>query len=577
MTVGVAFATQPMFVIATAVLVVMAIGALVRLADRMPASNFEILAVVVGIPVLTFLNRFGYVSWDDTAHWIPNALYLYVNNDVPRDLIAPLHSGHPGYPYAMAMFTYLASTLAGGFLAQGDAMLGILGCIALAAILLEFSPVGQLQDEPFVTRLAVGLSAFVFITILNPAFHSSFSSVGMAEASTSITLAAIGLVLLRIIGRDPTAPLDTSRAKRADWHLMLQSTALALLFVQIKQVNIYVLLLIMGGTVIALLRAGQWNRKYLFLPLALLAPLFVRFIWNHYVEMHIGGNDFQAQPFSAWRLDLMAPLLLAMGEDAFKHPGLFLGFAVVLAAAVSIFRRGLKSSLDCLVVATAVTIVGYQCFLLAAYVGSNFTEIEISRAASYYRYSTHIGYLTWAICWLALPWIFSQARRWRSIAFMDRPLLPILRSAGPVILAIVFIIRPSLLVPAPRPVVCFNRTLAGQVAKALPPGSNLLIANHFSNSGLYLSFQNLAFGFEEARSGRFHGAIAVAPDDRPLQLDDVAPDIRSVLFVPAPVLVAERFHGRNGEPALLVTREAGGDWRRHALTLPLEFDGIAGR
>ena len=98
-------------------------------------SPFWLLALFPGIVILTGVNLAGISGWDDFSHWVPNALYLFHNDGVPRLTMAAAHSVWPSYPYAIPFLTYLASLLAGGFLMQGGAMFNFLLLLAFAAML----------------------------------------------------------------------------------------------------------------------------------------------------------------------------------------------------------------------------------------------------------------------------------------------------------------------------------------------------------------------------------------------------------------------------------------------------------
>ena len=259
-------------------------------------SPFWLLALFPGIVILTGVNLAGISGWDDFSHWVPNALYLFHNDGVPRLTMAAAHSVWPSYPYAIPFLTYLASLLAGGFLMQGGAMFNFLLLLAFAAMLArtklptpDAEPSGPFAGGTTLNVRTFGLTglALLVTTLANPSFNASFTMTNEGDTSTMILVGGLGLLLWQLI--------DALRQKMSgvvrDFTVQIALTATAL--VLIKQVDFILLGLLVFAFLVVAWKNQILKRALLQLPFMLALPLILHLIWRHFVDVEMSGVGFQ--------------------------------------------------------------------------------------------------------------------------------------------------------------------------------------------------------------------------------------------------------------------------------------------
>src|SRR5208283_3604422 len=191
---------------AAIILAVLMVGAIWHVAKRgYFIAPFWLLALFPGVVILAAINLAGISGWDDFSHWVPNALYLFHNDDVPSHAIPSHNSVWPSYPYAIPFLTYLASLLAGGFLMQGGAMFNFMLLLAFADMLAQ-TALPKCNAEPSTRNTSldlptIGLTglAFVLTTLANPSFNASFTITNEGDTSTMILVGVLGLLLWELI------------------------------------------------------------------------------------------------------------------------------------------------------------------------------------------------------------------------------------------------------------------------------------------------------------------------------------------------------------------------------------------
>jgi hypothetical protein len=375
------------------------------------SSPFWLLALFPGLVILTALNLLGLSGWDDFSHWVPNALYIFHYNGVPGLAMPATHSAWPSYPYAVPFITYLASNLAGGFLMQGAAMFNFLLLLAFAAMLVQTSE--KSEPETRINWRSVGLAALalLLVTLANPSFNASFTMTNEGDTSIMILVGALGLLLWQMIG----ALGLKSGSKARDIALQAALTAMALVLV--KQVGVYLLgLLSFAFLVVAgknkVLKSAMKN-----LPLILVPALVMHFVWQHYVDKSMGGMGFGVRPLALWRFDLVGSVLKSMWHEIVKNNGLSaITFLTIVVGTLSLFRPA--TPIRNFALLSAIVCSGYLAFLFVSYIGSTFSEAEIRRAASFYRYSTHIGLLGITFLWFAIPPIWINLKEKNKLPFL---------------------------------------------------------------------------------------------------------------------------------------------------------------
>lgn len=383
--------------------------------------------VFLTAPLLMHLVFFQPEGWDDFSHWLPNALYLFKHGTFPRYDSGDVYSYWPGYPYALALITASTSWLAGNFAECCGSLLNLMLIVLLAAFVAGKmagrlgNPAALIARQRWVPSACFTASITLVFLLAALTFNRFIIINSNAEVATSVVLA-----FLFYCGGDFIA----DRPNRTLHGLVL--ALLAVLFVQIKQVNFYLLLLAMGS-----LWLCAKNKSQLLLPLALavLPALLVQLGWEGYKRVHMPGRAFSLFG-KAWHGDSAGFMLNSMAQQVQQNSGFFallLGL-VVLACASACTAKAKKggSRFSLLLRGFALTTLGYYGFLCLAYLGSNFTEAEVRDATGFIRYASHLGFTALMLLLLGF------ARLLRRAAVQDKrnghpPLAkpdPLLRLAG---------------------------------------------------------------------------------------------------------------------------------------------------
>ena len=393
----------------------MLLAAIPAVTKRYFNSPFWCLAIVPGLFILVAINVLGIAAWDDFSHWVPNALYLWQYDDVPGKDLPISYSFWPGYPYAVPFLTYLASHLAGGFLVEGGAMVNFLLILAFAAMLTEVGHPPFQEGRISLTSIGWLCFALLTVTLLNPSFNASFTMTNQGDTSTMVAVAALGLMFWNLI----EAVVQKDRA--AKQKLLIQILLVSTLLLLIKQSNLALLVLL----IIGFLMASWKNRvmKQVVLPVFLVftVAFLFRCVWQYHVDTELAGNGKGLNPIHAWRWDLLGPILNAMGNEALRKSGCFGLILLAGIYGVANLVRTPDRTRDFAIIAGIVG-GGYVIFLMICYVGGAFHEGEARKAASFYRYATHVGLLNIALIWIAAPrfWAWLQDRTKYSLAFWSK-------------------------------------------------------------------------------------------------------------------------------------------------------------
>ncbi len=388
------------------IIAVLMFGAIWRVATRgYFVAPYWLLALFPGVVILTAVNLAGISGWDDFSHWVPNAIYLFHNDGVPNPASPALNSALPSYPYAIPFLTYLASHVAGGFLMQGGAMFNFLLLLAFAPMLAQSTvPAsvvqsgGPLEGGTPINLRTIGLTSLaLFVTTLaNPSFNASFTMTNEGDTSTMVLVGALGLLFWQLI--DALHHKMSRSVKDLAAQIALTATALVL----IKQVNFMLFGLLVFAFLVVARKNNVLKSALKQLPLMLAPALILHLIWQHYVDVNMGGGGVDIEPLSLWHFDLIGRILHAMLVEAIKHNGLFgLTLITIGAGTVSLFKPPTPARNFALL--AAIVCGGYILILFTAFVGSTLTTPAILRAALFYRYTTHIGLLVTAFLWITIP------------------------------------------------------------------------------------------------------------------------------------------------------------------------------
>jgi len=239
--------------------------------------------------------------------------------------------------------------------------------------------------------------------------------------------------------------------------------------------------------------------------LALIPAAILYLIWRHYVNIHLPGREFGFLPVEQWRLSGMPAILEAVWDVVRKKGGHFaLLIGLTIAGVICLFWR--PSPWGRLALITATVFVGYTSFLIFTYVAI-FTSDEAFRAASFWRYSTHVGGLS------SLALAIGIGTRW-----FRNPMRPGIHrglvNTGVVLavaIPILTVTSAKHLVNWPKGNFAIASHVGREIAETLPPGSSVTVAAR-GDSGLarYIVGYALWHPGEDDRQLRVRGYIPLS-------------------------------------------------------------------
>jgi hypothetical protein len=479
---------RPLLYVATALFLFMFIGA-ARTSRTYFASPFWLLALFPGIPILVALNAIGLggFAYDDFSHWVPNALYVFLNNDVPSHALPFVHSIYPGYPYGLPFLTYLASLIAQGFLVQGGAMINALLLLAFAVLLVQ-STGGPSQKAFGAKALAKTALALAFAFFLNSTL-ATFGILNQGDTGTMVLGGALALFLWSLVSA------LRERDAKITQNLSFRLALIAIAFVLLKEANLVLLVFYVLGFLLLARRHDVLSLAVRRLPVFIPAVVIAG-VWQIYAHAEIGGGGVGIQPPTQWRFDLFRPLLIGiLGEIIWKPTFFVLFVATLLGASLSIFRK--PSPWRDFMLLAAFVQLGNMVFLFAAFLGSDFTDYTVRLAASFHRYMLQTVFLALPAFWIATQELFSRRK------------LPVSRHHADVfgmllamlILPLTLALRPDWIAALPDKGTCSVKTAGRALAVHLPDNGRAGIV-YPKNNGLVAFIVSLELALQEAKTGR---------------------------------------------------------------------------
>ena len=352
-------------------------------------------------------------QWDDLTHWLPNARYLLEQDAFPGSGLPKSLSTFPAYPYGVALITYLASRVAGLMVDSATSMFNILlvasygMLIARIAVTIGQSDTQASEAGPTPKQLNTHHAGWAFCalailtaTALSPTYVTRLVLSSYADLPTTVTIGFASVMVWLML--NALSANDTKLAHSYAWQAGLAMTAA----IALKQVNlVFFLSLLIAIGLVALRDKSISLRDLLALShKVIILPLAIYIIWKIYISYDIAGGEKAFRPFAGWIFDKTDEIIAKMSLIASKKGGYFgvMTLATLLALRVvwhphTAFHR--------LTLITATMFLSYNGFLLMSYLGA-FTEGEALRAASYWRYNTHLGgvCLVFAACVIAHAW-----------------------------------------------------------------------------------------------------------------------------------------------------------------------------
>ena len=352
-------------------------------------------------------------QWDDLTHWLPNARYLLEQDAFPGTGLPKSPSNFPAYPYGVALITYLASRLVGLMVESATSMFNILLVTSYGLLIARIAvTIGQSDTQTseagptpkqlntFPARWAFCALAILIATALSPTYVTRLVLSSYADLPTMVTVGFASVMVWLML--NALSANDTKLAHSYAWQAGLAVTAAMAL----KQVNlVFFISLLIAITFVAIRDKSislrdilKLSHKFIVLPLA------VYITWRVYVSYNIPSGEFSFRPFEDWIFEKTDEILARMSLIASKKGGYFgvMTLATLLALCAAWSPR---TAFHRLTLITATMFLSYNSFLLISYLGA-FTEGEALRAASYWRYNTHLGgvCLVFAACVIAHAW-----------------------------------------------------------------------------------------------------------------------------------------------------------------------------
>jgi len=485
--------------------------------------------------------------WDDFWHWLPNAAYLYRHDRLPAPGLPETLSRWPSYPHTLPFIVDAASLLTGRFRENAGHIANIVLTAGFGATLIDATLSGRRLSGPL-ARWAAAAGGALFATAFCPSFNRDILYSCYSDVATAAALAAcawIGNELLSAI-----EDRHEAEARRLSWRFAFAATAL----VNLKQANLALFALLLGGLgLIALLRGRTWAtlRRA---PVALAASILVFAIWRVHVAMSPSNGEMSFRAISTWNFEVFPRTLSEIWRMTLEYPAFYLSaYAATVLGLVSLARPDTPARR--LAVTTAAVWLGYNAFLLLVYLGA-MTPEEAGNAADYWRYTPHVGML--AILTICV-WIAETARRIRPPVWTAR--IP----AATILLSVATIVPLALSTNPVFKTWQQHFRLVGREAEAmLPDGARVVILGgyHLDPFGTAMRFD---LSGQEAKVDRnIRGVL------HPGAFEEIAADVRSGALTHAvatdhfwPIVDVERVLGiphLESETALFAW--TGTDWKK---------------
>jgi hypothetical protein len=479
--------------------------------------------LVLAIPLILLVAGMRASQWDELAQWLPNAHFLVDHDHFPSLALPSDGSALPAYPYGLPLVIYFTSLLSGGLSERSGMIFGVVLLLAVAAAIVDLIADRRAASAATSRWAGWGVAAAGLLAAvpLNPSFVPKLVFTNYSDNPTSCAVAIAALAAV--------AWVEAAGERRPDrFRLAFACGCILVAIAGLRQVNLVLVLLLCGGIATALLFEGRlFDRRFLPGLLALPMPLLTTFIWERYAAREIPAGALKPMSFTDWHFDVLREIAGSMLRVAISKGGHFgLMAAILVLACVALLRpRLFDADARRLCIVAAVALVGYTAFLLVAYVGG-FTEYEAVRAASFWRYSTHLGLLgvVTAVA-VVLPFWRWRPRIERGLAVVGCVIL----------LAIPAATAKRLRFDLDHSHDGYVMAVAREMRPLLPPGARILLVDaHGNGSDLLLMRYEVLFG----NSGRetswkygiitlHSGAVPPIPTGAYVWLEEGGPEMRA--------------------------------------------------
>ncbi len=431
--------------------------------------------LVLALPLLILVTAMRASQWDEFTNWLPNARYILRFDAFPRGDLPASPSRLPAYPYALPLTTYLASKLAGAFVENAGALFNVLLLLVFAPIFLHVVQQG-LQAAAWRRTWGAAALGILGVTVLSTTFVQQLIFTAYADSSTAVTLATAGVLgwkMLEALAEGRQRPDPGIRG------LAWQFALVAAVLVSLKQANLVLLVLLLGGMALVVLRDAKIRVRDFarLVPVLLLPAAVVYMSWRYHVTRHMPGGELSVAPLERWLFAHVFEILGRMIEAAGRK-GAYFGMMAVL----SVFAvRGLwriRGGFDRMAIMVGAVFIGFNLFLWFTYIAV-FGEYEGRNIASYWRYNTQLGILgcTAAAFGLAHLWRRHVSPRLAGARGFTRLLSPL----GVALVLLLPVAFPHKLRIDVRPQTDHMRLVGQDLGRSLPEGARLAIVDPRGN------------------------------------------------------------------------------------------------
>lgn len=363
----------------------MAIYLNMRDGERFVAPAFPKLVICL-LPLIVLASAMHGSQWDEFTDWLLTPRYLYQFDHFPDR--SHIYEGvtFPAYPFAWHYVSYLVAEMTGAFRESAAPVFNLLLLLGLASLILRMVS-RALGSENLALRPTwplVGLMVCT-VTLLNPTFVQKVVITSYADTSTAVVTAFVAILGWMLV--EALTVADRRRARR----LAIQFGLALAVLINLKQATFALFLILAAAPFVIALRDRLIPFReiaryalYMFVP-----ALVIYFTWRHHVATELSSGEFQIRAFSDWFFDLIPTILGRMILILSKKGYYFVCILAIVALGIRGFIRG-KTSEDRLLAIAAFVILGYNGFLLTAYVAT-FPKGEAVAAASFWRYNHHLG------------------------------------------------------------------------------------------------------------------------------------------------------------------------------------------
>ena len=374
-----------------------------------PAGWWRLL--LLASPLLALAAAMIPTQWDELTTWLPNARFLVEHDSFPTNDLPASPSVFPAYPYGLPFVIFFASRLTGHLVENAAALFNLLLYLSFGLFLVRLAAANAVPDSSSEGRAADirrvkigwGLCALggLLITALNPTYVSRLVFSSYADAPTSITVGFAGALTWMML--NALSKGDQTAARSHAWQAGLAMTAA----IGLKQVNLVFLIALCASALWIAARDPDigWRNLSRLAPYVITLPLIVYGAWRLHVGLHLSGGEFSFRNISEWYFALIPDITARMALIASKKGGYFGIMLIAVFLALRTFWRP-RTAFERLTVLTATMFLAYNGFLLLTYVAA-FGQVDALRAASYWRYNTHLG----GVCLLFAT--YSVALLWR--------------------------------------------------------------------------------------------------------------------------------------------------------------------